>query len=353
MTHPCPAPHPGRSARQSTLAKLGAGPGGLGAKTPVFRFWRAQKVWRVVAVGVAVALLGACGGPKQPFELGLREVPSDLLLGGPKKPLPLPAQLPPSAPLDIVLPGGSAAPPPVDRIPPPIPDPPPPPPEPCPAADPLSAAERAVVLDITAPPVEATYRYRASGAITQGSQTANVEPTSVQTVDNIRSIGPGEFTYDVTAVHSGTTKTTYHVVPRTSTAIPPGLYIAAVDSGEGNVFRPVPEMRMLPFPAVAGTRFNVASSDGRTTIKYEGVVVETLRLDACGAFVDAIGVRFENGNAAMAIPGPAAPQAEVFTSTYYVATQYGGVITKSVFEGGSVAGDIKRSLTTLISEVPK
>lgn len=307
----------------------------------------------MTATAVALLTLAACGGPERPFELGLKEVPSDLLLGGKKKPLPLPAQLPPTATLTIDLPGGSAATP-TTRLPPPIPEPPPPE-EPCPKAEPLSAADRQVTPDIAQPPVPATYRYRTKGYLATASSVSQVLPTAVHTVANVQTIGPGEFTYDVTVVHGArTTTTTYHVVPRTSVAIPPGLYIAAVDTDQGDPFQPVPELRLLPFPALRGANFTAAGSDGTSTVSYEAVVTETRRVDACGAFVHGIGVRLINGRAASGTAGEEEALTETFEATYYIATQYGGVIVESEISGESGLGpSFSRSLTSLIAEVPK
>jgi len=311
---------------------------------------------RTLAVAAALALAltsAACAGPHKPFELGLKEVPSDLLLGDQAKHTALPAQLPPTAFLLTDL-----APPPlparaVETLPPPIPDVVARP-SLCPALDPLAPAKRPVTLDIAAPPVPATYAYRTAGQVLDGGGGRTLGNTATHTVGNVQTLGPGEFTFDVTVRQdTSTTTTTYHVVPRTSAVVAPGLYIAKVDSGALVPFQPKPELLLVPFPALPGTTFNGAGSDGATTITFDGLVDLTERVDACGQPVDGIVVRLSNGRASSARPEPGTAGAETFTATYVIATQYGGLSIRDDFKGGSPAGVAARELHGTINQVPQ
>ena len=308
----------------------------------------------LVAITLALGLtVSACAGPKKPFELGLREVPSDLLLGNQDKGTPLPAQMPPTAFLVTDLAGSPPPRSPVSTLPPPVPEPPPPPPA-CPEADPLAPAKLPALTDIPKPPVRGTYQYRTSGTLVDPAGPRTLAPTAVHDVGNVVSIGPGEFTFDVTVRQDDRlTTTTYHVVPRTSPAVPPGLYIARVDSGGGlPPFAPKPELLLLPFPALRGTTFNGAGSDGATTIEYDGLIDETERVDACGAHVDGLQVKLTNGRATTARTVGGTSFVEAFEATYVIATQYGGLSLRDFFKGGAPTGQAARELRGIISQVP-
>jgi hypothetical protein len=304
------------------------------------------------ALALTLALtLSACAGPQRPFELGLKEVPSDLLLGAQTKPaLALPTQLPPMV---FTVTDLAAPTPPAADLPPPIPEPPPPPP-PCPEADPLAAVKRPAALDVQAPPAPATYTYRTSGSFFVNGSDGTLPPTATHEVKDVQVIGPGEFTFAV-AVSQGprVTTTTYHVVPRTSAAVPPGLYISKVDNQRITPFQPKPELLLLPFPALKGTTFNAAGSDGLTTLSYSGVVEETERIDACGEPVDGIRVKLTDGRAATSRPDETQPMVETFEAAYVIATEYGGLSIRDFLSGGGPAGLGARELHGVISQVPK
>jgi hypothetical protein len=312
---------------------------------------RARRLAAAVALAVVTA---ACAGPKKPFELGLKEVPSDLLLGSQGGPRALPAQLPPTAFLVTDLVGVRPTPT-SETLPPPLPEPTPPPlPSSCPEADPLTAVKRPITTDVVNPPVPAAYLYRTSGQLIDAQGGRNVPATAVHTVGNVQPIGPAEFTYDVT-VRQGedTTTTTYHVVPRTSPVVAPGLYISKVANRAALPFQPKPELLLLPFPALPGTTFNSAGSDGATSVEYDGAVDITERVDACGQPVDGIVVRLSNGKATTGRGDPGTAFVETFDATYVIATQYGGLSIRDDFKGGSPSGFAARELRGVINQVPQ
>jgi hypothetical protein len=240
----------------------------------------------------------------------------------------------------------------IETLPPPLPEPPPTP-NPCPALDPLAPAMRPISTDVAAPPVPAAYTYRTSGQLLDGQGARAVAATATHAVGNVKVVGPGEFTFDVT-VDQGDhlTTTTYHVVPRTSVVPAPGLYIAKVDNGDVVPFTPKPELMLLPFPALRGTTFTAAGSDGATTISYDGLVDDTERVDACGQPVDGVVVRLSNGRASSARTDPGTFGPETFEAAYVIATQYGGLSVRDDFKGGSPAGIALRELHGTINRVP-
>jgi hypothetical protein len=307
-----------------------------------------------ILLAAAVLLLGACGGPERPFELGLKEVPSDLLLGRQTQPTtPLPAQLPPAMFLvgdlaGLLPPAARPAPPP------PLPEPPPPP-APCPESDPLAAAKVETTVDIAAPPVPSTYTFRTSGTLLDPLGPRPLPATATREVGAAQYVAPAEFVFPVTVDQGGRrTTTTYHVVPRTSLVVPPGLYISGVDSGEAVPFQPKPELLLLPFPALPGTTFNTAGSDGATTVQYDGRVEETERINACGVPVDGIRVALTNGRATSGRVEEGSRLAEVFNATYTIATQYGGISIRDYFKGEMPgAGLAARELFATINSEPR
>jgi hypothetical protein len=303
-------------------------------------------------------ILAGCSGPSRPFELGLKEIPSDLLLGSQTKAgPPLPAQLPPMTFFVSDLAGGPSPFRPVDdTLSPPIPEPPRPPANPCREAPPLSSARRQIALDVSQPPVPATYTYRMTGTLFDGQGNRQLPPVATRDVRNGRATPntPGDFTFDVAVSQADrTTTTTYHVVPRTSAAVPPGLYIAKVDSGASMPFTPKPELLLLPFPANTGTTFTAAGSDGLTTLSYDGTVSQVDRVDACGEFVDAVTVVLKNGRASSGRAEAGTAVVENFEASYAIATQYGGLAVRDFFQGGSPTGFAARRLEGVISQVPK
>lgn len=309
----------------------------------------------VIALALAVTTTAACGGPERPFELGLKEVPSDLLLGRQTKPpLPLPAQLPPQVFFTDTV--GGPIPQTPTTLPPPVPDPPPPPPE-CPSADPRTPARVPATIDITRPPAPALYRYYTTGFVVGPGGTRHLDPVSTHEVARVLPGATDEFYFDVRVVDAGrVTTTTYHIVPRSSLVVPPGLYISSVDSGGAvPAFEPKPELMLLPFPALPGTTFTAAGSDGATTVAYDGVVTGTVRVDACGTPVDGIEVRLTNGRATTGREQEGTFLAEEFTAAYTIATQYGGLSIQDFLSAALPANPTAsaRQLTSLISQEPK
>ena len=304
-------------------------------------------------VVLMAVVLTACGGPKEPFELGLKEVPSDLLLGRQTKPpLPLPAQLPPQTFFTDALAGPSTGP--STTLPPPIQERPRPLPT-CAEGDPRTPARLPAALDVPRPPVPAAYEYRTSGHV-RAPTFRTLAPVTTHEVTNVRAGLLGETYFDV-RVYEGesTTSTTYHIVPRTSMVVPPGLYISRVDSGGLAAFEPKPELLVLPFPALPGTAFTGAGSDGLTSVSYDGRVDGTERIDACGTPLDGIKVTLSNGRATTGRTDDEAYAAEEFRAVYVFATQYGGLSIADFLEAKALGGvsNADRMLISIISSEPR
>lgn len=308
---------------------------------------------RAATIAIATVITG-CTAPHAPTELGVREVPSDLVLGHRPAVLAPPAPVPPAV-LLVALAGGIVVTPPAvavsrSTVAPPATD--------CPSADPLAPARREVRNTISAPPAAATYRYRNDGRY----EVSGAHPASgafpARSTRTIRA-GPdatdGSWTFDVVAELVGTTTTTtYHVVPTATAAQGAGLYVRRIDAVAGSIhetFTPIPELLTLPFPAVPGTTFTAAATDPRSRIAmtYDGTVGQTARVDACGQWVDAISVAQANGR----IVSPSTN--EQFTARYAIATQYGGISVLDVVAVQGTEGDatVSRRNTATIGELPR
>lgn len=263
---------------------------------------------RVGALALALAAVAAgCAGPKTDLDVGLREVPTDVVLGNQTKP-PIIRRVTPVPPLDLGIAGPSVitlvedvheqrrggpritsttAPP------------------PCPAANPLAPVGTSAVAVAEQPPVEATYAYRNDGFFEQGGADAKkglLPVDSTRTVRNVKTTPEG-FTFDVDVVHGGVSTVTSYRVQRqpavTDDAGDAGLFIARVTTkdadGNTSTFDPTPDLRLLPFPVEPGVTWRTIGYDAAANVgmAFTGTVGNRVRVDACGSFVDAWAVRIE------------------------------------------------------------
>lgn len=333
-----------------------------------------------VIVLTAVAATG-CAGPRAPLDVGIREVPSDVVLGSgrvapevpvsvPVPPVALPlTPLPPVPELRPLAPGPNAdAPPPAA---------PPAPPEPrapvCPTADPRTAPPDESRKTITAPPVPGSYAFRSTGgfeATGADAATGSFPESSVRTVKDVFRIErPLEtwFRYDVEVVlGSLMTTTTYTIVPETHTPVGPsapgaGLYLTRLISQSGQEetqrFDPAndPGLLLLPLPVVPGQTWQAAGTDPQSgmTISYRGEVGDSkARVEACGVPLDAWPVHLDGafGSGGAVAPG----EAETFVADYAFGTAYGGLSLQDqvVMDRTSVAGNVHQELRAIINRRP-
>lgn len=311
-----------------------------------------------------VALVGlcACAGPRRPVEFGVKEVASDLVLGGkPPAPALLPAPVPPVAftasladlaPQPARAPAGTA---------PAFPPATPAPAVACPAADPLAPIRVPAPNRITAPPQPATYSYRVTGADTVGGadpRSVSLPPTSTRTVRAINEASDGSFTFVVDATLGGeTSSTTYHVVPAGPLVPQAGLFLSGMTTtaaGGQTSFTPRPELLLMPFPADPGATFTAAATDGVTTVKLDGTVNQKARVDACGTPLDAVAIHVEG---TVSSAGPRSRQDDV-KADYFIASGFGGLsiqdsvaLSSTILQDGA-ATSASRTLLATISRPP-
>jgi hypothetical protein len=334
-----------------------------------------------LALVVTMALLAAgCAGPREKLEVGLKEFPSDVVLGA-HKTAEAPVFLPPDA-LPLVTPIVPAGVGPTHAL---TPTSLPLPPPPCPSADPLSAPKDPALTSVTQAPVAATYPFRNDGSFEisgANAQKGLLPISSSRTIGNVVDKGKGSFTYDVTSVFNGTTTvTSYRNEPLgTSDAFGPGIYITRITETTGtttSTFDPTPDLLLLKFPIEVGTSWQTAGVDqtSKVGMAFTGTIHNKARVDACGEFLDGFTVVI-NGHLgdcqSVASPDPRVPgpqpvcppdnggqqvsptEPSSFGATYVFGTQFGGItlqehiVTDSQHSGSS---DHVDNLAT-ISKVP-
>lgn len=325
---------------------------------------------RLATAALVCVSLAACAGPRDPLAVGVREVASDILLGGGGPPQEIPAAPIPPTTIAVTLPIAPPPPPPPPRPPvrSPAPTTEPSEPEACPEADLLSAPTLEAPADFAVLPAVQELTYRNDGAFEIGGANAQI---GVFTGDSRRAITAVEetdtgFRYLVEAELGGTlTQTVYEVVNLGSADdvigslgrdedIGRGIFIVQVTStdAEGAVsqFNPEPAIQILPFPAIPSTTFQSAGTDvfTLTTMSFDGVVVGKQRVDACGEFVDAIRVELTNGR----VVGPGTTVE--FTAVHDLATQFGGLsVHDTVAVNGSEGGiPVDRRNDATVNTVP-
>ena len=321
---------------------------------------------RVLLLMLAGALTAGCSGPDRPLQVGVKEVPSNVVLGDQSSPTPAPVVQVTSGPAPVF-----ALPPPpsVVTLPPPplaLPEPDrpqaPPVPQPtaaaCPAADPLEAPALEAPSDISARPARAQYLFRNTGSFEQSGADArrgSFPALSLRTVsgalDNPNGSG---FAFSVTETLGDITTTTEYVVV-TSQPLPTdperGLYIARISSSSGSDFRPTPSLKVASLPLVRGSTHEARGVDPRTAtaMSFTSTVTGKDRVDACGVPLDSFTVELTEGR----VISPT--QDLTFTSTYALGTQFGGLVLResTAFAGRDGDAGISRSLLSTINQVPK
>lgn len=337
---------------------------------------------RRVAFVTLLAVTAACGGPREPLTVGVRDFPTDVILGSQADDAPLPPTfLPPNAlpapraiistlppiPQDLTSPTTS------------------PPAGPCPTADPLSAPRREATNSVLAPPVEGTYTYRNRGETQISGANAQKIPAPAETTRSVQNlvVAPDDtFTYDVVSVLDGTTTTTsYRTVPIEAGGGTGGIFITSITTKTGDepasTFDPSPDLELLRFPIEVGAKWTAVGADpsARTTMTYTATVQVKQRVDACGTLLDGQVVRID-GNIApcVDVKPPAGTPAEpvkqcpppgsgatfrdegtsTFTATYVFGTQYGGLalFEDTVVDSNEGGVGVHRELVSTINSEP-
>jgi hypothetical protein len=309
----------------------------------------------------ALVLVTACGGPQRPPDIGFKEIPSDVVLGGHATPT--------AAPVPTNTAGPALPPPPsVIALPPPTfdvgPEPTPvlvtPSAPPCPTANPLQAPAREAPSSISTPPVQGVYVFRNVGSYTISGADARkgtFPATSVRTVGNVVRTSDTSFTFDVSELLADvTTTTTYDVVGTAivPAALPAGIYLKQVKSVRGqssSTFAPSPELELAAFPLVRGASVTSSGVDAQsaTSMQFTSRVSGKARVDACGTPLDSWVLELTDGK----LISPT--QNLDFSSTYNLGTEYGGLLLRerTAFAGTDGADGVSRTNTSNITTEPK
>jgi hypothetical protein len=312
---------------------------------------------------IAVVVAGACGGPRVPLEVGVKEFPSDIIIGAAKAPVPVPVSLVrrPRRTTQVrdvpALPRGPLA------TPRPL----------CPDADPLAAPEVEAPNTVAKPPVEGTYYYRNEGDVEAFGLKGKVPAVTTRTIQNVEP-GDGSFTFEL--LDQLTAITYSYLVDAT------GIYIVKMTQEVNDqtvTFEPFSPMRMAQLPLANGTRWSSAGTDVQTTWVLDGVVgaqrdedddgkpddadgdgvadgpVPKTRVDACGTWLDAWAVRIagpQDQGGSRFVSGTGSSYEIIGTSAY--GTQFGGIALKETLAyDGTVGGQpFHLHYTTTIAQVP-
>lgn len=330
---------------------------------------------------VALMLTSACSGPRTPVAVGVKEYPSDVLLGIQASDVDDPAALvtEPNPLIQVVR-----------RVEPGPPSTPPPGPRPvveeCPEAHPLSAPRVEAFNRATQPPVEGGYVFRNSGRVSSGHVVDVLPGELTRTIRDVQPPGAdGVYRFEIVE-HLGarTTTTSYAVIPEHEVEDLAGIYVTRTEVTEGDdtaAFNWNPPVKMMPFPASEGDEWSVAStaSNGQTVLSFDARIGEAtreegplsdlplgeeeedqdqpavvngkIRVDACGVFIQAWNIQVFNGRLI-------SPTSDVsFEESYAFATQFGGLsvkdtrVAEGVVRGSEVASE-RESIINTEPELP-
>lgn len=321
-----------------------------------------RRVPVLLSIVTATVTLSACSGPQVPLDVGIKEVPGDIVLGGLEpiaKSVPVPpVSLPVSPPAvdDLVARTDDAPSDAPDQLPddqpassPPSRPPPGEPTEPiCPSADPRTAPAREARNRIALPPAEGTYQFRNEGRfeVSGANAVRGTFPVEAKRLvrNAVRFTDPGSskpawfrFQVEASLTPLASTTTTYTLIPERSEPGPrPGLYISRVrtefEDGTQEDFKPsnFPGLLLLPFPAVRGEAWETSGVDPRSgmAMAFRGRVGAKQRIDACGELLDAILVHIDGefgpaGQRGVAVSPNAVTN---FIAEYGIGTQFGGLL---------------------------
>ncbi len=323
---------------------------------------------RVGLVALAIVLVG-CGGPTIPLEVGVKEYPSDVIIGRAKQ-AALRQVVP--APRRVPVVRSSVTAPPIPSI---------TPRELCPKADPLGFPADVATNTISKPPVEGTYYYRNDGTFDLGGVKGSLPPVTTREIKNVET-NPPAFTFDIVEQATSIT-TSYLVDPNPDGG---GVYmtkqVQQVPGGTAT-FTPTPMIRLLPFPLENGAEWDSVGTDlsTGTTWVVHGIVgayrdenhddkpddadgdgqpdaaVPKIRVDACGNWLDAWAVRItgpQGEGTPAKILAPTTGTNVDFTATYMFGTQYGGFSLQDAITYDGMAGgsEFHVKYTSVIASVP-
>ena len=294
----------------------------------------------LVALVAALALVttSACGYhvPQPKEKIGMHTFTADVLYGATAAailpgavPLPMPAAPQPAGGGTFTTPNTSV------------------PPPPSAAAPVCSAPTSNVVTEpaiarVLAPPVAATYPFRATVSATAGAGSHKLtDIAETRKISNVVTNG-NTITYSVTADYPfiGLTETTdYQIV--TSSDVPAdeegsvpagtlsGIYVTGQSVGQlGSTAKPStvtwsPPLQILKLPAAQNETWAVSSNDQKTgeSESFTAKIDAITQVNACGTLVQGFEVVMSG---ALVTPGQSAPI--TFDQTVLIAPQFGGLV---------------------------
>jgi hypothetical protein len=304
-------------------------------------------------------VMSACAGPRVPIDVGMRDFPTDILIGTQGDAVePAPVEIiDDPLPLPVATVRGVRF----------VTDPagPTPPPPACPEADPTDVGALGAELqrNVHRRPLAATHPY-ADGWNDLGGLAVAKPPTVQRSIRAVRD-APGGFTYEF--VTPGAV-TTYRVVPEAAGTQEAGIYLMRQVLDDGDVvFDPMPDVKLLPFPPENGTEWDSIGTDagtGWTMILHgrigtevpdpndpDGTVLSpTVRIDACGTLIDAWAAHISGpgGQGGARIIGPGINVE--FTAFYGWASQYG---TFPVIDETNISAPMEQRTRAIIAAEPE
>jgi hypothetical protein len=307
----------------------------------------------LLVAGVALVASG-CAGPRSSIELSFKQYASTITLGPgatpatavpslvPRsnaqpvgfpalQPLPPPPLGPVTVPAPSVAPTATAVPTRAIRGVTPSTAPP----AACPPAPAGAVAAVEAGRSVAWSPSSGVLPFRNVGSVEVTDATGAVTrtPYPAQTSRIVQSevpAGDGTFSYSIVEkVGSSTTTTTYYVEPTS------GIYVSRIvtrlSDGSSDTFTPADRrsLPVLPLPAIIGAPVQGVGVDPitQTAVSVDGKITAKSRVDGCGRLMDAWRVEMTGRTVS---PG----KQLVFTRTYDIGTQYGGLVLRETIDLG-------------------
>jgi hypothetical protein len=253
-----------------------------------------------------------------PLDIGIKEYATDVIFGSPAaaKAALVPIAPPGAVPVVVARRPARGAEPSTAPVP------------ACPTADPLSPILNETLPRPAGPPASDVLTFRNSGAVALGQASLSYSDVMIR-----RRIGPASkqddgFRFDVVSgspVPGAEVTTSFHVVTRSSVPGTEGIFVAQETTklADGHVSSSqwTPEIKLLEFPSVPGTEWDVVSTDGVTGTleRFHARIFKTSKVDACGTLLAAWQVELTSGM----IVGPNVNIS--FDAVYNLGNQYGGI----------------------------
>ena len=201
----------------------------------------------------------------------------------------------------------------------------------CPEPGPEAVAERPISTDVKVRPDAGIYRFKQTGTMKLGPITSKLDGLGTRTLRNVRANPLGGFDYDMEFNQGGFIKQSQmlRVVPASTTAtgqpLAAGIQLLALrlTTTSGTIpFAPVAPVTIFPLPASENTTVTGAGVDpvNDTSLAVQGTITRKDRIEGCNEVVDG----WTADTTWTFVRGGQTPV--VWTYSYTVATQHGGII---------------------------